>query len=138
MKRIFGASTSRTAATWRHGAWKAALCPLACAILLGCPSNTAEPRSANTAGTGGGEGGATGGEGTTATPGPVDLGAAVVNARQVGGLATAGGQRVRAGVLIRSGELSQVDCAGSRRSGSRPSSICATPPTRGPPPTRPA
>ncbi len=110
MKRIFGASTSRTAATWRHGAWKAALCPLACAILLGCPSNTAEPRSANTAGTGGGEGGATGGEGTTATPGPVDLGAAVVNARQVGGLATAGGQRVRAGVLIRSGELSQVDC----------------------------
>lgn len=55
---------------------------------------------------GGSEGGVPG-----ALGGPVDLGAAVVNARQVGGLETSSGRRVRSGVLLRAGELSQVDCA---------------------------
>ncbi|MBN2192708.1 MAG: tyrosine-protein phosphatase [Polyangiaceae bacterium] len=66
----------------------------------------------------GGTGGAAsprgGAAGASAGPasrgGPIDLGAAVVNARQVGGLGTAGGQHVRVDVLVRSGELSQVDC----------------------------
>ncbi len=110
MRRFPGAGTSRIDTTWRRGAWATAPYPLVCAILLGCSGNAAEARSAHSAGTGGVEDGATRSEGATATPGPVDLGAAVVNARQVGGLLAASGRRVRAGVLIRSGELSQVDC----------------------------
>lgn len=55
-------------------------------------------------------GGASAGGGDAPGGGPVDLGDDVVNARQVGGLEAAAGRRVRANVLVRSGELSAVDC----------------------------
>ncbi|MBN2194936.1 MAG: tyrosine-protein phosphatase [Polyangiaceae bacterium] len=96
-------------------AWVLASLTSAGLVLFGCSGATESPRSANAAGTSGaglgvagddGTGGPTGAEG-----GPVDLGSAVVNARQLGGIVTESGQRVRANVLIRAGELSQVDCA---------------------------
>ncbi len=65
-------------------------------------------------GGGAADGGTVGGGGdgseVPAGGGPVDLGDDVVNARQVGGLETAAGRRVRDSVLVRSGELSAVSC----------------------------
>lgn len=110
------ASSLAARAGRRRAAWFAALV-FAWTSLPGCSNSTTEPaRSATAAGAGGltGAGGDSGisGDGatTTAGGGPVDLGSSVTNARQVGGLATTTGDRVRANVLIRSGELSQVDC----------------------------
>ncbi len=114
MRCIPEAVPSQSDGAWWRRPWAVALVPLVCVTLVGCPNRAAGPRSASAAGMGGAEDEATGnngaGGGTTTAPGPVDLGAGVVNARQVGGLATASGQRVRAGALIRSGELSQVAC----------------------------
>lgn len=99
----------------RRAAWLAAL--VLAGALGGCSNGASEPaRSAAAAGTdvqpsGAGDGGVGGDGATTVVGGPVELGASVTNARQVGGLTTATGGRVRPNVLIRSGELSQVDCA---------------------------